>query len=444
MARNVLLCILLVLVGLTDGRAENKGTYVFPGDVSPLIKTHWGQHHPFNLLCPKTGEDNAHKLAGCGPVAMAQMVNYHRYPSLSPDGSYTYDWDLMFPTFAVGLSKEEVVAVAKLISDCGVSSFTEYGTMGSSTSISLMMGALKRLFKYSTDMCIYERSQFMTPGRDSLFRHLLFEELKAGRPVIYRGVNEKEGGHLFIIDGCRKGKVHVNMGWAGNRDGYYDLDDLSSYSSEQWMLTEVADSSYRAERKEVTLSEPGTLSSLLSSHEQQTVRHLKLGGQMNASDFQTLRQMLRTGVLRTIDMEEVNIDALPDSAFYECTYLSHFVAPRTLLRTGLRSFFRCRNLNYAIFHEGLREVNGATFSGCTNLLAINLPGTIAVIDYNAFTSCESLLSVSIPEGIQRIGNYAFSYCNHLYRINLPASLREMGKEVFKNCDRLKHVINPER
>ena len=443
-----LLSVFVLSVSCHSLVALAQSDYVFPEEIKPLILTRWGQHHPFNLLCPKTKDVNGkttNMLAGCGPVAMAQMVNYHRYPSMSPDKTYEYDWDLMFPTLIAVLRKEEIVAVAKLISDCGVSSLTEYGDNASGTSLSQMMGALKRLFNYSNDMCIYERSLFSSPERDSLFRSLIFTELKTGRPVFYRGYSEKEkDGHLFIIDGCRKKKVHVNMGWAGNRDGYYDLDDLSGYSQQQWLLVDVADSSYHATTKDITINEAGTLGILLDKQEQLTTRHIRLHGKMDSCDFSTLRKMLQTGLLRTIDMEDVALDELPDSAFFECTYLSHFVAPRTLLRTGDFAFTRCRNLNRIVFHDGLNAVSNATFSGCTNLLSIGLPKTTTYIGHNAFTSCNTLLSVDLPEGIQRVGNYAFSFCKHLYSINLPKTLSNFGKEVFKECNHLTHVrINPE-
>ena len=416
--------------------------FVFPEEVKPLIKTQWGQHYPFNLLCPETDNnngENTYKLAGCGPVAMAQVVNYHRYPSMSPDGKYEYDWNQMFHSLTSNVQKEGIVAVAKLISDCGVSSFTEYGDERSSTSRTDIMGAMKRLFGYSNYMSIYNRSDFETPKRDSLYRQLIFSELKAGRPVLYRGTNEKGEGHLFIIDGCKKGKVHVNMGWGGNDNGYYELSDLRGYGQQHWMLVDVADNSYQAETKEVTINEAGTLVKLLTPEERLTTRHIKLKGRMNGIDFFTLREMSKKGLLRTVDMEQVEMEALPDTAFSDCYYLSHFVAPRTLKRIGNRSFFRCRNLNYAVFHDGLQEVGNAAFSGCENLLAVRLPSTTTKIGYNAYTSCNTLLSVTIPEGLLEMGNYAFSYCSHLYSINLPKSLRNIGKEVFKNCNRLTHI-----
>ncbi len=432
---------------IADDRAEIDSSvvslkYVFPEDVKPLIRTQWGQHFPFNLLCPETdksNEQNPYKLAGCGPVAMAQVVNYHRYPSISPDGEYKYEWDLMFNTLNANVSKKGIVAVAKLISDCGISSFTEYGDDWSSTYLDFIMGALKRLFGYSNNMSIYNRADFLTPKRDSLYRQLIFSELKAGRPVLYRGTSKKGDGHLFIIDGCKKDKVHVNMGWAGESNGYYDLSDLRGYVDQHWMLIDVADSSYQASTKEVTINDAGSLVKLLTPEERLTTRHIKLKGKMNGIDFFTLREMLKKGLLRTVDMEEVELETLPDTAFSNCYYLSHFVAPRTLKRMGNQSFFHCSNLNYAVFHDGLQEVGNGAFIGCRNLLAVRLPETTTRIGFNAYTSCNTLLSVTIPEGVSEIGNYAFSYCQHLYAINLPKSLRKMGKEVFRNCDRLKYI-----
>ena len=331
---------------IADDKAEIDSSvvaskYVFPEDVKPLIRTQWGQHYPFNLLCPETdksNEENPYKLAGCGPVAMAQVVNYHRYPSMSPDGQYEYDWSLMFNTLNANVQKKGIVAVAKLISDCGVSSFTEYGDDASSTFLDFAMGAMKRLFGYSNEMSIYNRSDFLTPKRDSLYRQLIFSELKAGRPILYRGTNKKGEGHMFIIDGCKKDKVHVNMGWAGDSNGYYDLNDLGGYSLQHWMLVDVAESSYQAATKEVTINEAGTLVKILTPEERLTTRHIKLKGKMNGIDFFTLREMLKKGLLRTVNMEEVEIEALPDTAFSNCYYLSHFIAPRTLKRMGHQAF----------------------------------------------------------------------------------------------------------
>ncbi len=436
----VLACLLLLLLPIDNAWPQKP--FVFPKDISPLIETRWGQGHPFNILCPQKQdeEDINQNLAGCGPVAMAQIVNYHRYPSYSPDGKYKYDWGMMYNTLSNSLLKEEVVSVAKLISDCGISSFTEYSDKGSGTSLENLMGALKRLFTYSNNMCLLERDSFLTPQRDSIYRQLIFEELQAGRPVLGRGYNKTENyGHLFIIDGCRKHKVHVNMGWTGHYDSYYDLDDLNNFSQQQCILIEVADSNYKAPVLEVSLTEAGTLASQLNDKERLMTRHIKIGGPMNNADFAVLRSMLNKGLLRTVDMEDADVRILPDSAFFDCAFLSHFVAPRNLQRIGRLAFCRCRNLNYAIFHDRLQIVGGAAFSGCINLLSVRLPATTLKIGHSAFSHCWALLTVTLPEGLVGIEPQAFLNCKNLYSAYLPKTLRKVGRDAFAGCKKLHHI-----
>ena len=43
--------------------------------VEPLIQTAWHQNKPYNAYCPDG------MLAGCVAIAMAQVMNYYRYPS---------------------------------------------------------------------------------------------------------------------------------------------------------------------------------------------------------------------------------------------------------------------------------------------------------------------------------------------------------------------------
>lgn len=273
-----------------------------------------------------------------------------------------------------------------------------------------------------------------------MYKRLLFEELKAGRPVLYRGYDEKKkDGHLFIIDGCKGSKVHVNMGWGGNKNAFYDLDDLNGYSKGQWMLTEVADTSFCPQVKEVVLTEAGTLGQCLSSDEQRLTRHLKVCGPVDGRDFEMLRLMLRRGVLRTIDMGDAEIECLPDSAFCGCGFLSYFVMPRTVRRIGNRAFQSCANLNHVVFFEGVQRIGGSAFYNCSNLLSLRLPTTVKKIQDNAFNSCMALLNVTLPDGLETVESWAFSHCRHLNSLALPASVRYVGKGILNDCPRLKRV-----
>ena len=53
--------------------------------VEPMMKTKWDQGRPYNLLCPDYNspgqdKDEFRTVTGCVATAMAQIMNYHRYP----------------------------------------------------------------------------------------------------------------------------------------------------------------------------------------------------------------------------------------------------------------------------------------------------------------------------------------------------------------------------
>lgn len=52
---------------------------------------------------------------------------------------------------------------------------------------------------------------------------LIDNELKAKRPILYSG-QSSDGGHEFVCDGSDgNGLYHINWGWGGYQDGYFDL-----------------------------------------------------------------------------------------------------------------------------------------------------------------------------------------------------------------------------
>jgi hypothetical protein len=61
---------------------------------------------------------------------------------------------------------------------------------------------------------------------------MVYNELSQQRPLYYQGVHLNfdpstglvAAGHSFVIDGYNEqGMVHVNWGWYGNYDGYFDI-----------------------------------------------------------------------------------------------------------------------------------------------------------------------------------------------------------------------------
>lgn len=225
--------------------------------IEPLLKTRWGQDKPYNNLCP-TERENANVIypTGCVATAMAQVMYYHQYPEkgtgnitysfqdriLSADFNNTYyQWRLMTPTYKKGqYSDESALAVATLMYQCGVSIKMQYNVGGSGAFSYNAATALRKNFGYHENLQIHYRDYYTAKE----WINKVYNELKAGRPIIYTGVDESNGGHCFVVDGYDQNNfVHVNWGWDGVNDGYYDIALLNpsgnKFSQGQTMLTGV-------------------------------------------------------------------------------------------------------------------------------------------------------------------------------------------------------------
>jgi len=219
--------------------------------VAPLMTTRWDQESPYNDLCPTYTDANGNTnraVTGCVATATAQVMNYHQWPpvgtgshsyhcnvndmtptDLSADFSQSvYRWDLMLDTYDNNSSPESCEAVAKLMSDVGISVDMGYGS-SSGARESAAMRALHRYFGYSDRSYLLNRDFFGAQEWDQL----LVDEITAGRPIIYCGYDFSDdgGGHAFVLDGVdANGYFHVNWGWGGHYDGYFVVSALAPRS----------------------------------------------------------------------------------------------------------------------------------------------------------------------------------------------------------------------
>ena len=207
--------------------------------VEPLIKTHWNQYYPYNKYCPKSG--NNATLVGCLAISMAQVMNYYGYPDVGSGSiSYTtasdglsvswdftdtrnFDWDNLLESYEYNFSTAQADAVARLCSACGASLGMDYTIDFSSSYYSDIPYAMVNNFGYAPSAAYYERDYFTNEA----WKAMLKDELLAGRPVMYGGQDNVNGGHSFLLDGFRSDDMfHVNWGWGFGYDGYFSLDAL--------------------------------------------------------------------------------------------------------------------------------------------------------------------------------------------------------------------------
>ena len=244
-----------------DGWAQNflLKTVEKPDSATPtlrsdgLIATHWDQDYPYNQLCPRDPMNgNSYSYAGCPAVAMAQIINYLRTTQDtrfddSDDYAHHYagrnydiddDWEtLQFPSFPqlnelmdsvdAAFQRDEELPdplVAALIFACGTACTQVYTSEGSGTFAVDQAYAAYQRFGFTDCLLFYEP--------DSVMYATLIANLQAGYPA-HLAVENPTGtaGHNVVVDGYREsdGKFHINFGYGGSLDNWYDIPDPNFY-----------------------------------------------------------------------------------------------------------------------------------------------------------------------------------------------------------------------
>lgn len=208
--------------------------------IAPLLKSKWNQNAPYNNLCPIYDGTNR-AVTGCVATAMAQVMYYHKWPAsinysipayttkskgismpaLSASGfpsmsamTDNYSWDA---------SGTAATAVAKLMLYCGQSLQMDYNKSSGAATANIPV-MLNTYFRYANTGRYVRRENYTAEDWASL----IYTELAAKRPVVYRGSAYNGGGHSYIVDGIdASGLFHINWGWSGKSDGYFLLTNLN-------------------------------------------------------------------------------------------------------------------------------------------------------------------------------------------------------------------------
>lgn len=204
--------------------------------VAALCQTKWNQSPYYNQLCP------GGSVTGCVATAMSQIMRFWSYPAMGTGsssytaGSYgtlsanygatTYSWSAMPNTIA-----SNNTAVATINYHTGVSVEMNYSPSGSGAYVITAdnpvcaQSSFVNYFKYdpSTIQGLYRSSY-----TDANWIALLENDLNLGQPVQYVGADATAGGHTWVCDGYdATNKFHMNWGWGGSSNGFYDINNLT-------------------------------------------------------------------------------------------------------------------------------------------------------------------------------------------------------------------------
>lgn len=317
--------------------------------IGPLMSTKWNQSWPFNDKCPTIGGKTC--VTGCVATAMAQVVKtigFYQGKGYKVSSAYDspVEFDYSSAMFNFGImpdepsindSQEALDQVAQLMLACGLSVNMGYGVDESGAMTTDVAPALINNFGFSEEYTRYvQRNKFTAAQWESM----LYREMSIGRPVIYRG-SSSGGGHCFVIDGyAPAGQWHVNWGWGGMSDGYYNLSVLTpsqqgiggnsladGYNSNQAMTIAVAPGAnpgllFGAIGGKIYANDDGKSMSIYYTTMVEMVRDLSLGvivtdgngeRQYGSFTFWTNQNLSASGTIRannrTLDIESLNLAA---------------------------------------------------------------------------------------------------------------------------------------
>lgn len=186
----------------------------------PYLKSKWdqgsgtlNQNADYNKYCP-TGCPT-----GCSAIAIGQVMRYWQYPT-------NYNWNEMSYNFPTD-------ATARFLAELGDKNHLNinYSPSGSSAKNTIYDNVL-RDYGYSASREIYNYSKVK-------------DELYAGRPVLLSGKNSNgKSAHVWVCDGIQifnnvtysSSLMHMNWGWGGDHDGYYQVNNWSFTDNNQQVV----------------------------------------------------------------------------------------------------------------------------------------------------------------------------------------------------------------
>jgi hypothetical protein len=218
--------------------------------VAPFIQSKWNQSTVNGNLCYNRYTPSNY-VSGCVATAMSQLMRYHQFPSSSigtasfpisvaggtpfnvqlmgGNGSGSaYDWSQMplVPDTSTGIPQFE--AIGRLLHDTGAVVNMDYSATGSGADTFQTADGLKTTYGYSNAVKGWNSNiDIPSTARNTMVN----PNLDAGLPVLF-AITGSSGGHAVVGDGYgyQSGTMyhHLNMGWGGNSDTWYNLPNIDS------------------------------------------------------------------------------------------------------------------------------------------------------------------------------------------------------------------------
>lgn len=194
--------------------------------IAPILSSVWSQTTAQGLTCYNYYTPNNY-YAGCIATCMAQLMRYWQTPASAYGHNYVYS-DMPLNPQQGTLTLVNRMAIGHLLADCGTAVNMQYSATESSATFSDARNALVSVFGFSNAKYWYTSSGIDPAVRNSILQ----SNLEAGYPVL-TGIRKtsNNAGHAVVTDGFGYSSstlyFHVNYGWGGTSDGWYNMPIMS-------------------------------------------------------------------------------------------------------------------------------------------------------------------------------------------------------------------------
>ena len=404
-----------------------------PVGVKPLLgDINYGQTGPYNAYFPKEkyGDKDSTCLVGCGPVALAEVLSYYKYPekpvgkgTLKLSGGKSMEVNMKDAPFSWDGSKK---AVAALMLCAAASVNAEIAPDGTSSQLVDFKPALMTNWGFST------KCSYLVKEPDKTMIKMVYDDLNAKRPVIVA-----DASHIFVIDGYDQDFLHLNLGWGGYCNGYYRAIIVESDKKRQLPFDELlAGIAPKGDNEEyevaVKLSKPATFEKELEKvlakdgRRKEEITSLKLSGKINGWDIAIVRQMAGAmvdgkydashGILTDLDLSEATLT-------HGGCYVTRSASKMTF--SGQLNGVPYRYDMARLTSQQWLEMQSMGLSQGPTWLIKPAPG--------------GGFEVSWYEENDTIGPYMFSDCQNLRNVILPKNIKEVSGNAFSGCRALQSV-----
>lgn len=183
----------------------------------PLLTTQWHQEAPYNVVPVYRQLNINKKVAGCAPIAIAQIANYHRFPT-------KYKWDNLLDYSVNGLAMN----LYELMGD--ISDYCKADFKEGRTSVSP-----------GNDVVGIQKLGYLNASYNTVSLSLMSSMIKSKNPFYMRG--EGSDGHAWVCDGYQERRFPgvisvvavkspmIDLGY-DEETGYFDI-SFNYYSKEE-------------------------------------------------------------------------------------------------------------------------------------------------------------------------------------------------------------------